>query len=264
MPAVAADKLKNLRRETVAMPNAGWKTMRSVTPSVCTAVNARFHFDDGYVAVRRHAALNGAMQDRASIAIVLLAAGEASRFGSPKQIASIGERAMVRHCAINALGTQVSVFVVTGAHRDAVETALGGLHVALVHNLEWTVGMGASIARGVRAARERNAALRGVLIALADQPSISTADLALLLREHMQTPENIVASRFGERVGPPCVFPATCFDELESLNGTSGARAVIERHAELCRPVDMPGAALDIDTREDYRRFVEQTGLPHS
>ena len=204
------------------------------------------------------------MQDRAAVAIVLLAAGEASRFGSPKQIASIGERAMVRHCAINALGTQAPVFVVTGAHRDAVETALGGLHVALVHNLDWNAGMGASLARGVRAAHERNAALRGVLIALADQPSISTEDLLTLLREHARTPQNIVASRFGARLGPPCVFPAACFGDLENLGGPTGAHSVIERHADLCRAIDMPGAALDIDTREDYRRFVERAGLPQS
>jgi molybdenum cofactor cytidylyltransferase len=235
-----------------------------VKAGVCTAVNAGFHFDECHVAVRRHAALNGAMQDRGSTAIVLLAAGEASRFGSPKQIASIGERAMVRHCAINALGTLAPVLVVTGAHRDAVETALGGLHVALVHNLDWSAGMGASIARGVHAARERNPMLRGVLIALADQPSISTDNLAMLLREHAQTPERIVASRLGDVVGPPCVFPAACFGALESLNGPSGARSVIERHPQLCRAVDMPGAAHDIDTREDYRRFVEQSGLPHS
>jgi molybdenum cofactor cytidylyltransferase len=235
-----------------------------VKESVCTAVNAGFHFDERGVAIRRHAALNVAMQDRASTAIVLLAAGEASRFGSPKQIASIGERAMVRHCAINALGTLAPVLVVTGAHRDAVETALGGLHVALVHNLDWQTGMGASIARGVRAARERHPALRGVLIALADQPSISTENLAMLLREHVQTPESIVASRLDAVVGPPCVFPAACFGELERLDGPTGARAVIERHADLCRAVAMPGAAHDIDTREDYRRFVEQAGLPHS
>lgn len=204
------------------------------------------------------------MQDRALAAIVLLAAGEASRFGSPKQIASIGKRAMVRHCAINALGTQAPVLVVTGAHRDAVETALGGLHVALVHNLDWNSGMGASLARGVRAARERNAALRGVLIALADQPSISTEDLLTLLREHARTPESIVASRFGERLGPPCVFPAACFEDLENLSGAVGAHAVIERHTDLCRAVEMPGAALDIDTREDYHRFMERTGLPQS
>jgi CTP:molybdopterin cytidylyltransferase MocA len=209
-------------------------------------------------------ALNGAMHDRAAIAIVLLAAGEAARFGSPKQIASIGKRAMVRHCAINALGTQVPVLVVTGAHREAVETALGALHVALVHNPDWATGMGTSLARGVRAARERNPTLRGVLIALADQPSISTDNLHTLLREHTQAPLAIVASRFGDRSGPPCVFPASCFGELEHLSGPSGARSVIERHAALCRAIDMPAAAHDIDTREDYRRFVEHGGLPQS
>lgn len=210
------------------------------------------------------ASLNGGMQDRASVAIVLLAAGEASRFGSAKQIASIGERAMVRHCAINALGTQAPVFVVTGAHRTAVVTALGGLHVALVHNPEWSAGMGASIARGVRAAHERSPTLRSVLIALADQPSISTEDLKILLSEHASAPDSIVASRFGTRVGPPCVFPISCFGDLENLSGPTGAYAVIEQHTDICRAVDMPGAALDIDTREDYRRFVEQSGLPQS
>ena len=103
-----------------------------------------------------------------------------------------------------------------------------------------------------------------MLIALADQPSVSTENLATLLREHAQSPQNIVASRYGDRLGAPCVFPAAYFAELEHLNGTSGARAVIERHADACRSVDMPDAAHDIDTREDYRRFVEQSGLPHS
>jgi molybdenum cofactor cytidylyltransferase len=204
------------------------------------------------------------MHDREAIAIVLLAAGEAARFGSPKQIASIGKRAMVRHCAINALGTQAPVIVVIGAHCEAVETALGGLNVALVDNPDWAAGMGASLARGVRAARERNASLRGVLIALADQPSVSTDDLHMLMREHTQTPQRIIASRFGDQMGPPCVFPASCFGDLESLNGLSGARSVIERHADLCRTIDMPAAAHDIDTREDYRRFVEPGALPHS
>jgi molybdenum cofactor cytidylyltransferase len=204
------------------------------------------------------------MHARTSTAIVLLAAGEASRFGSPKQIASIGNRAMVRHCAINALGTDAPVLVVTGAHRDTVETALGGLYVVVVHNPDWRAGMGASLACGVRRARASNASLRGVLIALADQPSVSTDDLARLLREHEQAPQAIVASRFGDRMGAPCVFPASCFADLESLSGTSGARSVIDQHADLCRAIDMPAAALDIDTREDYRRFVEQDGLPQS
>ncbi len=204
------------------------------------------------------------MQERAQVAIVLLAAGEAVRFGSPKQIASIGQRAMVRHCAINALGTQAPVLVVTGAHRAEVETALGGLHVCLVHNAGWTSGMGASLACGVRAARAQNAALRGVLIALADQPSISTENLSMLLQRHAHMPERIVASRFGDRIGPPCVFPAARFGELESLDGAAGARSVIERYADECHPVDLPAAAFDIDTREDYRRFVERGDVPQS
>ena len=231
---------------------------------IFTAVNAGLHFDERDIAVRRQCVVKCAMRDRAQVAIILLAAGEAARFGSPKQIASIGKRAMVRHCAINALGTQAPVLVVTGAHRAEVVTALRGLHVALVHNAAWASGMGASLACGVRAAHAQIASLRGVLIALADQPSISTENLGTLLQRHAQTPERIVVSRFGDRVGPPCVFPAARFGELESLGGAAGARSVIERYVEECDAVDLPAAAFDIDTREDYRRFMERGGLAQS
>ena len=67
--------------------------------------------------------------------------------------------------------------------------------------------------------------LRGVLIALADQPSVSTENLAMLLREHAQTPENIVASRFGERVGAAVRVPRSVFRRSGKPERNRPARA---------------------------------------
>jgi len=58
---------------------------------------------------------------QAPIGAVLLAAGEASRFGTAKQLLVIDGEPMARRMALAALAAGLSpVIVVTGAHHDHV------------------------------------------------------------------------------------------------------------------------------------------------
>ena len=56
----------------------------------------------------------------------------------------------------------------------------------------------------------------------------------------------------GER-GHPVGFGAAVRDELLALDGDTGARALLERHAEDVRVVDCsdPGVIYDIDRKSD-------------
>lgn len=191
-------------------------------------------------------------------AIVLLAAGRASRFGALKQLEALRGRSLVRRAAETALWTDLPVWVVTGADAERVAAEIDEMapqRLRVVHNPDWARGMGGSIACGVRAARAEASAL---IVMLADQPLVQARDLLELLDEHAADLGAIVAADHGDGViGPPCLFPAADFDALAALEGDRGARALLGRHPDRVRRVAMPHAALDIDTPDDFARAVD-------
>ena len=188
------------------------------------------------------------------VSIVLLAAGGAARFGSAKQVIAIDGVAMVRHCARNAMKSAAPVVVVTGAHRKIVEDELRDLDVTIVHNADWNLGMGSSIACGVSVVAQ-NPAIEAVIILLADQPLVSDDDLRELISQHRKQPNQIIAASANGAIMPPCLFARSYFPELQTLHDQTGARAVLQRHGDRVVTVPMPDAAVDIDTKEAYTQF---------
>lgn len=196
------------------------------------------------------------MSHGGAIGIVLLAAGEASRYGAPKQLLVIDGEPMARRMARAALDVSPWVTVVAGAHGEAVEHALRGVAVETAFHDRWVDGMGSSLAFGVRQLRRRHGALDAIVICLADQPAIGATHLRALVAASEAEPASIVASAYGDDVlGAPCLFPSRYFAELEALDGTDGARRLLLRHAGDVRGVPMPEARIDIDTPQDYRRW---------
>ena len=190
-----------------------------------------------------------------NIAIVILAAGAARRFGSAKLLTPIDGVPLARRAALAALDVAKQVVVVTGAHREPVEACIADLAVTLAFNADWQKGMGSSIARGVAVLRDCDAAI----IALADQPLIGSAEFAALIGAHARTPERIVAAQFDGVLGPPCLFPRAFFGELRALCGEHGARSLLQQHASRVEAMVMSDAAVDIDTPQDRARFEQQS-----
>ena len=189
-----------------------------------------------------------------SVGIVVLAAGEAKRFGSAKLIVPIDGVPLVRRAALAALGVAARVVVVTGAHRESVESCIVDLAVARVFNANWEDGMGGSIACGIGALDHCDAAI----IALADQALIGAEEFAALIDAHRLAPGRIIAAKFDDVLGPPCLFPRRYCAELAALHGDCGARALLRRHAQHVMPLSMPAASLDIDTPQDLSAFTSR------
>ena len=123
-----------------------------------------------------------------NVAVVILAAGAARRFGAAKLAAKIDGVPLVRRAAIAALTVGMPVIVVTGAHREAVEAGIAGLAVECVFNAQWTQGMGGSIACG---AAKLPPAVDAVIVMPADQPLIDAAQLRRLIDAHAAAPERM-------------------------------------------------------------------------
>jgi molybdenum cofactor cytidylyltransferase len=196
------------------------------------------------------------------VAAVILAAGEARRYGSPKQLLSIDGEPMVRRIASNALAAGLRpVMVVVGSGAQRVRECLDLPDVHTVENIHWASGMGSSIAAGVRALMMQPTSWQSLMVMLADQPAIRVEDLARMLATHAQSPQRILACQHEGRFGPPCIFPWSHASELAALDGASGAHVLLQRHAATVDGFDLPAAFFDIDTPEDYAAWLAHRGV---
>jgi molybdenum cofactor cytidylyltransferase len=97
--------------------------------------------------------------------------------------------------------------------------------------------------------------LDSVLICLCDQPLVNGAELIRLVDLFRSSGKPIAASRYASRLGVPAVFAQALFAELFDLAGDTGARAVIRAHAHEAAALNMPSAAIDLDTPMDVESY---------
>ena len=181
--------------------------------------------------------------------VIVLAAGEARRFGSPKQLVRLNGRPMLHTAIGNGVAIAGhSVVVVLGAYAAELAPLLRHTPATVVINRQWSEGMASSIRCGVAALP---GTADGVMILLADQPSVTAEDLRRLAGAWRRQPTQIVAAQYGTTTGAPAIFPRWCFAELGGLRGEHGARVILARHVDRVVRVPMAAAAVDIDTPED-------------
>jgi molybdenum cofactor cytidylyltransferase len=186
------------------------------------------------------------------VAAVLLAAGRSTRMGAVnKMLAEIGGKSLVRIAAEQAVASRAQpVIVVTGHEREKVETALKGLPVRLVHNPNFSEGLGTSLKAGITCVpQEADAAI----ICLADMPQVDAALIDRLIAAF--DPERgalVVVPSIDGRRGNPVVWSRRFFHDLMSIQGDVGARHLISNYAEAVVEVPVSGdaALTDVDTPE--------------
>ncbi|MBB4235827.1 nucleotidyltransferase family protein [Rhizobium esperanzae] len=192
---------------------------------------------------------------KASVAIVILAAGKASRMGESgrhKLLAEFDGVPLVRRCALTALGSDAAcVIVVTGHRRREIEAALAGLPVTLVDNPDYEDGMASSLIAGLSSKRADDA--DGILVMLADMPGISIAHLNVLISAFRNSGGKAIARAVScGKPGNPVVLPRSLNHVILRLEGDVGARDIIKMSGLPVLGVDVGDAAsLDVDTTED-------------
>ncbi len=190
------------------------------------------------------------------IAAIVLAAGQASRMGQPKQLLEIGSQSLVQRAAQTALSAACyPVVVVTGAYADEVKQSVRRLSVICVHNTAWNEGMGSSIRCGLDNVARVSPATEAVIIMVCDQPMVSPKLLQRLIMAYTNTQQPLVASAYGDTQGVPALFHRSLFPALLNVSGPTGARKLIRQHREEMATVSFPEGAYDVDTPEEYERM---------
>jgi molybdenum cofactor cytidylyltransferase len=186
-------------------------------------------------------------------AAILLAAGASTRLGQAKQLIVMdNESLLVRTTRIAIEAGCAPVIVVTGFEHEKMQAALAGLPVQLVHNPDWSEGMGSSLRCGVRAL---DPGTQAVLLLVCDQLALSTEFLRELLRVHRAQERPITASHYDGRLGVPAIFSAAFFPELCAVKGDKGARGVLESHTNEVTAIEFAIGTIDLDTPEQLQDF---------
>jgi molybdenum cofactor cytidylyltransferase len=189
------------------------------------------------------------------ISAVVLAAGQSRRMGSKKELLTIEGTPMIRLVVEKLLGSSKvdEVIVVLGAEADSVGAALAGIideRIELVGNRRYAEGMGTSLAQGTSACSWGTDA---IIIAHGDTPFVRTGDIDRMVDAHAHGAAIVVPVSGGRR-GHPVILDGSFRDELEDLDGDTGARDILEREVSRTVEVELDdeGFLVDIDTPEDY------------
>ena len=190
------------------------------------------------------------------VGAVILAAGSSSRMGSPKQTLVFEGESLLRRAARAALGAGCNpVIIVLGAHAELCRRELVGLDVREAFNADWETGMASSIRVGIEGLVGVKPDLAAVALLLCDQPHVTSDTVSAIVAAHRATGRPVVASTYGGSFGVPALFSKTLFSELTALEGMSGAKEVIKRHASEAHFLPLPEGEVDVDTPADFSRL---------
>jgi molybdenum cofactor cytidylyltransferase len=190
---------------------------------------------------------------------VILAAGQATRFGSPKVLAPLDGRPLLQHVIDRVAVAGVDeLIVVLGADAAAAEDAVTWPpSTSRVVNPAPERGLASSLALGAGAALARTPPPDALLIALGDQPRIDPAVIGVLLATD---PAHAVAvPRYPSAADPnPVLLRRAAFGLLDELAGDRGLRPVLARHPELVLEVPVDGSNPDVDTPADLAALADR------
>jgi CTP:molybdopterin cytidylyltransferase MocA len=204
---------------------------------------------------------------RTTVAGVLLAAGEGSRFGQPKALVELnGQTLAERGVGLLRAGGADPILVVTGAVPLELDRTL------TVDNPLWRTGMGSSLRAALQAlsgaARgpdigpdigpEMGTDIGAVVVALADQPLVGAEAVARLIAAYRGGASVAVAAYDGQPRNPVLLAREHWPEVIATAAGDQGARTFLRTRPELVTLVECgdTGRPDDIDTPADLARIT--------
>ncbi len=188
------------------------------------------------------------------ISAIILAAGQATRFGQSKQLTPLRGKPLLQHVVESVNASRADdVIIVLGAYADEIRAQLHFGRARPVLNAAYAEGMSTSIRAGLRAMGEDTEA---AMIVLGDEPFVRTRTVDDLIEEYERTRAAAVIPTHKGIRGNPVIVDRRLFPEMMNLRGDVGCRAIFADYAGsiVKLAVDDGGVLADIDRVDDLPR----------
>ena len=219
------------------------------------------------------------------IAAIILAAGESSRLGQPKQLIQFRGKTLVRRMVDAASEADCRpVLVVLGNSKrtshlhsqgspkgeareheidpvEAISSELKKTGATIVANPNWKRGVGTSIRAGVQHLIEIAPGVEATVLLACDQPFVDRAVIDALITLYHETRKPIVAASYAGTLGVPALFDRSRLPDLLGLDDSAGAKSIILSNRDQVAEFPFPEGEIDIDTAEDRERFCVTSDL---
>jgi molybdenum cofactor cytidylyltransferase len=223
------------------------------------------------------------MSPQSQIAAVILAAGESSRLGQPKQLIQFRGKTLVRRMvdAASHAGCRPILVVVGNSKRipqvhaprslrgetkqhemelaDAISCELKETGATIVANPNWKFGIGTSIRAGVQHLMDTAPGVEATVLLTCDQPYVDRTVIDGLITLRQKTRKPIVAASYAGTLGVPALFDRSRLPQLLNLDDSVGAKSIILSNRDRVAEFPFPEGEIDIDTVEDYERFAARS-----
>ena len=181
-----------------------------------------------------------------TLGCVVMAAGNARRFGENKLAAGVGGRSLILRALEAVPGEEFETVAVVTQYPEVLDLA-GRFRFSAIRNEHPDFGLSHTIRLGLEALGRCDAAC----FLVSDQPLLKRESVRALAELWLNQPEKIAALAHDGVRGNPCVFPARFFPELLALREDHGGNTVIRRHEEAIVLLEVPEEELtDVDTPE--------------
>ena len=191
------------------------------------------------------------------LAILILAAGKASRMGAVKQLLKVNGTSLLENAISNSKKLKKStVICVLGAHATEIKKTIDLKSIAFTINKDYTKGISSSIIAGIKYIQKQEIQFDGLFIQLADQPAIKVAYYQEMVALFSKEKTKIIAANYGNKHGVPAIFPKAFINDLLKITGDKGAKEFLQKNKEDIVSPKTPVNLLDIDTPEDYNTYL--------
>lgn len=204
------------------------------------------------------------LNDR-SLSAIVLAAGLSRRMGGRnKLLLPLGGAPLVVRSVATLLAVPFAeIVVVTGHEAAKVEEALASLPVRFVRNLNYADGQMTSVRVGLEALSKPT---RAVMVCLADQPLLTSQDIAAIAAAFFDRPGgSVLVPTFDGVRGNPIVLARESVDEILARGANFGCKHFVSQNADLVTtaPMATRHVLVDLDRPEDYAALTDSTIAPY-
>lgn len=188
------------------------------------------------------------------IGCVLMAAGDAKRFGENKLNRKLGGKTLIDAAFDTIPSEKLHKVAVVSQYNEVLNKADVANFVG-VKNKHPDFGISHTIKLGLDAVDYCDA----VMFMVSDQPLLTKESVGKLIDCYISNPGYIVALGYNSTRGNPCIFPREFYPKLRELSEDHGGSSIIRLHEDrlIVLQANHPDELSDIDTQLDLQRLQD-------